>query len=187
MIDQQIIEQIYNGNDVTLSIVYEQYRDEFVMFAHKHYDLDMDSGMDIYQESFYAFYKNIQTGKLKQLTSSIKTYLFEIGKNQIFNELRRREKEKEIIAFDSSPDLLEKIAEEEVETEKSTIVRNLVRTMQEPCSTILKMFYWQQKKYDEMFYLLEYSSIESLKTQKYKCMKKLEITVRTKFKEANLL
>src|SRR5688572_17257917 len=81
MTDRQIIEGIKNGNSNGIAEIYKEYRNEFFGWLHKNFKCPSEEAKDIYQCSMLILYKNISAGTFAG-NSSIKTYLFGIGKNQ---------------------------------------------------------------------------------------------------------
>jgi hypothetical protein len=77
-----IIGELKNGNEKVLVFLYKEYRDEFIQFAHKNYGLSREELKDVFQETIIAFHQNVISGRLQNLTSDVKTYLFAIGKRQ---------------------------------------------------------------------------------------------------------
>ena len=51
--------------------------------------------------------------------------------------------------------------------------------MTEPCNSILTLYYWDEKSMKEIADLKEYSSADSAKSQKNKCMNKLKAYIKT--------
>ncbi|MDR0832746.1 MAG: sigma-70 family RNA polymerase sigma factor [Candidatus Symbiothrix sp.] len=74
--------------------LYRTYRRQFTAYAHHRYGIEMEVATDIFQESIVAFYEKIHLGHLtaKDFTAPMRTYLFAIGKNLIFNYLRQQRK-----------------------------------------------------------------------------------------------
>src|SRR5690554_2756328 len=85
--DQQWIRSLQHGDTAVLDEIYLQYKGGFLEYA-KRYPIDQDVVRDIYQDSMIALYENIVQGKLNGLKSSIKTYLYAIGKYKIFAYLK---------------------------------------------------------------------------------------------------
>ena len=79
-----------------LDAIYLLYKDEFVNFCRK-FNIGEDKILDIYQDSMIAFYENVVSGKLSEMSSTIKTYIFSIGKYSIYNMLK---KENKTVSFD---------------------------------------------------------------------------------------
>ena len=72
-----------------LDAIYLLYKDEFVNFCRK-FNISQDKILDIYQDSMIAFYENVVSGKLSEMSSTIKTYIFSIGKYSIYNMLKKK-------------------------------------------------------------------------------------------------
>src|SRR6188768_290820 len=89
MTDPQVIESIKQGSSEGLSSIYKLYRSEFIGWICRDYNCTKEEAKDIYQSSILILYKNIVDGKFAA-TSSIKTYLFGIGRNQ-FLKVKKEE------------------------------------------------------------------------------------------------
>ena len=89
MIQNEIITKIKSGGHTELGMVYEEYRTEFLKWITKEYECSDDDSKDIYQLTILIFYDNVRTGKLERLVSSVKTYLFGIGKNIVMENRRK--------------------------------------------------------------------------------------------------
>ena len=62
---------------------------------------------------------------------------------------------------------------------KETIVRQVVKQLVEPCKTILEMRYFQKFSFEEMLgKVVGYSSINTLRNRRQKCIKTLESELR---------
>ena len=75
-----------------LKEIYTSYRNEFLLWAVRHHSCTMDEAMDVFQQSVIIFYENIVSGKLTEITTQVKTYIFSIGKNKILELLRSKKK-----------------------------------------------------------------------------------------------
>lgn len=76
------------------------------------------------------------------------------------------------------------LQQEEELSERETTIHQLVADMQEPCNTLLKLYYWEKKDGQQIATLLNYKNPDSVKTQKFKCMKKLKTTLMNRLKES---
>ncbi|MGV8111824.1 MAG: sigma-70 family RNA polymerase sigma factor [Lentimicrobium sp.] len=168
---------------------YDSYRISFMKFAKAHYKVGDSFACEIYQEAYYHMYTNFIDGRVKKLKSSLKTYLFSIGKNLILNELKRTrstQEYNEIIEDGELPEL-EIIEAENDRTKKLAIIRDIVSGLKDPCKSILTKFYWGKKKLIEILKLMpRYTTIDSLKAQKSRCLKQLEGLVKSEFDKMSL-
>ena len=174
MVQSRVLSAIANGNEEVLGQVYVKYKGDFLRFAQKQFGLDTETGNDIYADLVLEFRSNIVQGKLKTINSSLKNYLFGIGKNMVLQHLKRRNEE--------TTGLEKEIADETEEIsidEQSEILLGLIENqMTSKCYKILKLFYYDYRSLSQIKSWLNYSSIESVSTQKNKCMKHLKSLVK---------
>ncbi len=155
--------------------LYDTYREQFIGFARKYFpEVDKETVIDIYQESFFALYKCIRDGKLtaEKLTVSLKTYLFAIGKNGLLRYIRD-EKEK--------ADLTENIlidVNNAFGTEWQEIINRFVAELDEPCNLTLTLFYFERKSLKEIGELMGYKSEQVAKNKRLSCMEKLKRMIK---------
>ena len=85
--ESKLIEQLRSGDQELLVKIYAEYKIEFLAYTSR-FSISDEDAVDIYQDSMIVLYENILSGKLTTLTSSVKTYLFAIGKYKIYNTLK---------------------------------------------------------------------------------------------------
>jgi RNA polymerase sigma factor (sigma-70 family) len=182
----EIIEGIKNNNHDIISRLYLQYKKEFIRFAISRYQMDAATGKEIYQEAFTEFYRKIISGELTQIHHTIKTYLFKIGTNIISNELK---KAKRTVKLENNSQKFYHNTSNEENDRKTIveIVKNAMNDLSEKCRKLLTLYYFENKKYEELRYILNYKNIDSLKSQKYKCFKQLEQIVKNKYNMEDIL
>ncbi|WP_020533628.1 RNA polymerase sigma factor [Flexithrix dorotheae] len=180
MSDQEIIEKIREGDRSQLDQVYKTYRSEFIYWVIKEQKCPMEEAKDIYQVAIAKLFENIVSNKLTNLTSTLKTYIFSIGKNKV-HEYRRREN---IKIHDLRPlnTLISSDMEEVLEYEqKITIIGDFVGKMKYPCAEILKLFYFNKNSMEQICGTMGYKNVNVAKNQKYKCMEKLRNQISEHF------
>jgi len=91
MVENQLIALLNKGDKCVLENLYTQHKSAFINFA-KPYAVSTEEILDIYQDATIALYENAIKGNLNTIKCSIKTYLFSIGKNMIFNFLKEKDK-----------------------------------------------------------------------------------------------
>lgn len=175
MKDQSILEQLKKGDNEVLKAVYLDYRSEFINFALQ-FNLTQDEAVDVYQDSVLAFRENIATGKLSVLKSSIKTYLFSIGKYMIYDYLRSKKRfvnSNIILTAENEGEGFEPLFNEEFNV-KEQLLKNAFARLGEKCKNILTLFYYQEYSIEEIVKALNYSSKDVVKSQKSRCLKSLK-------------
>lgn len=173
MSQDDLIRTIRTQGEGALAAVYENYRDEFLLWIIREYKCSMDDGKDIYQLAILIFYDNIKTGKLQHLVSSVKTYLFGIGKN-IARESQR--KGKRFVPIDKEKWLKEYLIDEPSETVDDDLfakARVALEKLGQPCQRIVELFYFEKKSMTEISDALGYKNPDTAKNQKCKCMARL--------------
>lgn len=173
MLQNEIIAKIKTGGQTELGMIYEEYRTEFLKWVVKEYNCSEDDSKDIYQIAILIFYDNVKTGKLEHLVSSVKTYLFGIGKNIVMENMRKTKRQTPI---DQERWLKEYLIDEphEVTSDASLeIATRALNKLGEPCRKLVEMFYYERKNLEEITNALNYKNAETAKNQKCKCMKRL--------------
>ena len=176
---KNILELIRKGDNATFQKIYSDNRDAFINFSKK-YGVNSYDASDIYQDAILVFHKNVVTGKINELNSSISTYLFAIGKYKIFHTFRENSKMK----YSDDIEISEKSFDYDVNlypdnlTNQQRLLKIGLNKLGERCKDILTLFYYQGFTLDEITEVLKYSDKKVLKSQKSRCVKQLkELTI----------
>lgn len=169
------IEDLRTGNNKIYSLLYKENKDAFYSYARK-FTISEDEIEEVYQEALIAFYENIAEGKLTSLESSIKTYLFSIGKYKIYELLRRKKKIVNTITLEQVENI-ENLAhwnlEETTLDGQQEKVKTAFKSLGKRCQRILELFYTENKSIKEIMHLENYENENTVKAQKSRCMKSL--------------
>lgn len=173
--EERLIQRIRSGNKKELETVYTKYKPHFINFARK-YCAEEELIQDIYQDCIIVLYENILTGKLTKLQSSLKTYLFAIGKHKLIGQLRHMEKAPSISVPIEDINLLEEFApfELNIEDEQTAQLQKGYKKLGQKCQEVLRLFYYEGKKLEEIQHSLHYDSKDTVKSQKSRCLKRLK-------------
>lgn len=170
MKDQQIISLIKKGKtEKPIKFLYK----EFPKIKAK----IMSSGGDeeiarqIFHDSLILLIEKIQSKDFK-LTSKLSTFLFGINRFLWKNELRKRQKNRELEWSDTLIVSAEDINYEEEKELKLNALKSILNRITEKCKSIFEMFYFQKLPMQTIADKLDFTSVNSAKTQKYKCMEK---------------
>jgi RNA polymerase sigma factor (sigma-70 family) len=170
------LDQLRKNGQEALAAVYKEHRADFIHWITSQYTCGEEQAKDLYQQSIIVFYENVVSGKLKVLTSSVKTYLFSIGKNKYKELVRQQAKSSQLNAQDfplehdpSSESMLQRI-------------EHCIERLGEPCRSLLIQFYYHQETMEQLAARFDYKNVETAKNQKYKCLERL----RKMVKEAEL-
>jgi RNA polymerase sigma factor (sigma-70 family) len=173
MSENQIIERIKLGGQDELGIIYEEFRLEFIQWITKQFNCSSDDGKDIYQLSILIFYDNVKSGKLEHLVSSIKTYLFAIGKNLAKENMRKARRTTPINQEKWLKEYLIDEPENPIEEDVFGTAKKALDKLGQPCQKLIELFYYDKKSMDQISVMLNYKNPETAKNQKCKCMARL--------------
>jgi RNA polymerase sigma factor (sigma-70 family) len=174
MSDSDLLNLVRSGDPSGLSFVYEKYRREFINWVRKFGRCDADDASEFYQATILIFYENVSNGKLSELQSSLKTYLFGIGKNLVMQEYRKNVRREKVRA-EYLIELHVRSTTQELQQEEMdlALVHRCFERIGDPCNTLLSLFYFHQKSMEEITDELGYKNTDTAKNQKYKCMERL--------------
>jgi RNA polymerase sigma factor (sigma-70 family) len=179
---KQFITALIHSDSKEITSLYNSNRGAFMGFGKK-YGLNDDDLSDIYQEAFIALRKHAINGKLDTVKSSLKTYLFGIGKFMIYDLLKEKQKtisyepavhithdNIDTISFDSN-------------TEELTLEQRLLHTyfkkLGKKCQQMLTLFYSRGLTNDEIVTSTDYADSSVVRSQKSRCIKSLKEMIKS--------
>ena len=115
--------------------------------------------------------------KIEDLKSSLSTYLFGIGKFMIFQKLRKDGKTIPMESFEKTEMTYDDYTEEETDLQIKLLQKGLNK-LGDQCKKVLELFYYEEKKLDEIQSILGYTNKDVLKSQKSRCLKQLKELVK---------
>ncbi|MEM6523123.1 MAG: sigma-70 family RNA polymerase sigma factor [Bacteroidota bacterium] len=167
-----LFEGLKAGKEEFVVKLYDLYRSEFIHWCMNNYSTDQAGAADLFQDTVIILYQNIRNHVLQELNSSLKTYLFSIGKNLALKKLRKEtrmvvnEKVLELNATHINYDVFE-------ESDKKRVVAKLMDDLGEPCRSILNLFYFHRFTMDAIAERLGYKNENVVKSQKLRCFNTL--------------
>lgn len=202
--DIELVSGIRSGDDKVKSIMYLQYRDEFVSWAAGNIGVaDTSEALSLYTDACVAAWDKISDGRYElKVGATFKTYLFQIAKYMSFNAGRKRKfQTEEIDRYEAigkkhdnpeyqAPDifLTSTIDEQEVEQKKRTIVKDVVfNLMAEPCRSIFRYIYYEKLSCSMVAEKMSYSGPDTVKAQSYRCKRKLKVALDERFRKFDLI
>lgn len=165
---------------------FEQW-DKTLAFLQGQFSLPLADCEDIFQDAFLVLYKNINDGKLANLTSSLTTYFNAICKNKAFEKLRNEQKEQLSIDdnLDNTKDEFEneridRLLALEDNTEQNELlleadVRQTLLNLPDPCNKILWGYYRDNLPLKTLAAMYNYKSENVVKVTKHRCIEKFKL------------
>ncbi|MCZ2099999.1 MAG: sigma-70 family RNA polymerase sigma factor [Chitinophagales bacterium] len=168
------IKKIKDNPNSSLEEIYTTQRGGCIAYLQNQFQLSEEDAIEIFQLSVIVLYDNITNDKLQTLNVQLKSYLFGIAKNKCYELFKK--KKKEITTYDN--DLLNLYLADEIDSDDSAEqLQLLVKSLDDlgqPCNELLQLFYYQNKKIDEIADTFHYKNTDTAKNMKYKCLKRLQ-------------
>lgn len=168
-----LVESFERDRGQTIREVYRCYRKPFLRYARR-YELEEATIIDCFQESVIALYQNLVSHKITRWDSTIKTYLFAIGKNKLLGAIRKNRKSEPI---DGMP--LQHQENSEPYQEYRGLVQTAFARLSESCRDILVKFYYEKYSINAIMHEMDYKNENTVKAHKSRCLKKLRDAFKT--------
>jgi len=132
----------------------------------------VEDAKDIFQDALVIFYQMALKPDFK-LNASVKTLLYSISKNLWLKKVRDY-KSKFVMAgsIDSDYEAEESFEQQTTEELKTVTALQVVEALGDPCKLLLQLFYYHNLSMKEIAERLGYSSENTAKAQKYKCIER---------------
>jgi len=168
--EQKVLARMANDDRSVLDYLYKEYREPFLSYFKK-YSISEEELKDLYQDTMIAFYQNGARGKLKTLKSSMKTYVFGIGKHKAVDLLRKKSK---TVELDRPVEGFEEIdfGDKELTTQQKKLKKYFAE-LGESCRNMLIMFYYRGLDISDIVVAGGYKDANSVKSHKSRCVKQL--------------
>ena len=174
------VEKVKTGDSKALELLYRAYRKEFIAWIVHKSNCTQEMALDIFQESVLALYKNAKAGHLDVMQSSLKTYLFSIGR-RIFYHQRKKLQSTNTLFLEEKKEVLEQMivmpSKNENLKERQKLVSKSILKLRLTCQDILMMYYYKGMTMQEIAEEQNYSSANVAKVMKLRCMKALRKVV----------
>jgi RNA polymerase sigma factor (sigma-70 family) len=178
--EQHYVDALKTDNHFLIKELYNTNRNLFLNFA-KQFNIDEIDSVDMYQEAFISLRKHAISGKLYNVKSSIKTYLFGIGKHLIYKKLKENSSKAdfESIVNRFHDDYEETDIEIEKElTQEQQILQFCFKQLGKSCQQMLTLSFYRGLTNDEIATLEGYESEAVVRSQKSRCLKTLKDLIK---------
>ncbi len=132
---------------------------------------DAEIAREIFHDSLILLIEKVSNPQF-ELTSKLSTYLFGINRFLWKNEARRRYKNPELEWKDTLILSAEDLGYNDEKEEKIKLLEKVLNQVTERCKKIFELFYFKKEDMNTIAKELDFSSVNSAKTQKYKCMER---------------
>ena len=168
MNDQEIIESIRSGKtDEPIRYLYREFPKIKSLIATS--GGSKGDAREIFHDSLILLIEKVSEPSF-ELTSKLTTYLYGINRLLWKNELRKKQLKQECEWKDTLILRNEELGINEEKEEKLKALEKVLDEISKRCREIFNRFYSRKESMKDIAAAMSFSSVNSAKTQKYKCM-----------------
>ncbi len=167
-----MIRQLQKGDPKVMQEVYHRYKAEFITWMISKYSCQRQEALEIYHDSLLTMSDKAKDGKLDDLKSSLKTYIYGVAKNK-YKEYLRKNKKSLLLSEREVPDRRDEVVDL---PEQATLdlVAECLESLGDPCKSILELYYFHEMSMQEIGDQMRYKNRNTVKNMKYKCLLRLK-------------
>ena len=167
----EILASIREGNEEPLRALYRTHREAFFNWASQYFQADEEDIADAFQDAVIIFYRNVVQEKITALDSSVKTYLFGIGKNLLMNVHKKNKRIVPLEVDDQAVDRLDLRIFNKIETtNRKQIIAEALGKLGENCKAIISLFYFRRFSHEAIANHFKYKSEGVSRTTLRRCL-----------------
>lgn len=169
--DEARLKDLASGKDEPWHMFYDDMRSPFRLFFLKYTGSDMDTVNTLFQDAMVVVYRKITGGGLQApLTSSLKTYLFGVGKM-----IYRKQHNERVQWEDDMPEIPVEAAayDKIIQNERVAWVQSLLKQLGEQCQEVLRKVYLRSFSMDAVAESMSLPSAGAARKRKFDCLKKM--------------
>ncbi len=189
--DQKIMEALKNNDGWAYYYIQVNYFPAVTAMILLHGGSE-EEAKDVIMDGIYALIKNIREGKyVLQSSARLKSYFLRICKNIWFDRVKTH-KRRTVVSIDEVIHKLEETSvvrdeeiKEEILTPRQKIVEELLAASTGKCKELLILYYYHNLSHQEIAKKMGYSSADTSKNRKLKCIKQLKEIIRKRLQNQN--
>lgn len=131
---------------------------------------------DVLQESIIVFLRLYSEGKVNDVTTPMPLVML-IAKRYWLGKLRSKKSHSELLENEHLLDIDLDIEEQLEKEKKIKVAQDALSDIGEQCKKLLKLFYFNAKRLDEIAVILGFRNEHVARSMKYKCLEKLRTIV----------
>ncbi|WP_339918268.1 sigma-70 family RNA polymerase sigma factor [Yeosuana marina] len=174
--EQHFVDALKTDNHLVIKELYNNNREAFLKFS-KQYNIEYMDCVDIYQEAFILLRKQAISGKLFDVKSGLKTYLFGIAKHLIYKKFKENASKQRYnpILHNKYNDYEEIEVEQETElTTEQQLINLHFKQLGKSCQEMLTLSFYRGLSNNEIANLKGYENESVVRSQKSRCLKTLK-------------
>lgn len=172
----ELIQAFDDNREATLADIYKTYRASFLNYG-KQLSNDEALNIDCFQDAVISLYENLTIGKVTNHNSTVKTYLYAIGKHKILNAQRQQRNQMKLVV--EQVEVEEQQKEKEEHAFKKELISKAFDQMGEKCRDILLRFYYKRYSVEAIMIDMNYKNENTVKAHKSRCLSQLREIVKS--------
>lgn len=176
MSEEQLLLNLKQSDKDSLKMIYLKHRVAFLNFGRK-FKVSEDDVLDVYQDAIIAFQEKAIQGKLDNLSCSLQTFLFGIGKYMLFEKVRKNNKTVLDFPLEKEDYNYRIISDSYINEDTSDfqiLLQKAFTNLGKKCKEVLRLFYYRGFTIEEISDKLNYKDKNVVKSQKSRCIKQLK-------------
>lgn len=168
---QSIVEQLRTGNNQqAIQQLYQAFPSICKLICNL--GGEESDAKDVFQDALLVLYRNAQKPDF-ELTCAPSTYLYSVARFLWKDKLKKRYREVPLNLNAQEQQVIETDVEYFKENQSKTQqLAQILTTLGERCKSLLQAYYYQKMSMKEIASKFDYASVNSAKTQKYKCLER---------------
>lgn len=143
-----------------------------------------EDAADIFQEALLVFIEKVKSETF-ELTSTIKTYLYSVCRFMLYDQNRKGGKETTLENYHDKA-VESDLEQHETQEQKFGVLEQVLQELGDKCLEILQRYYYQRQSMQLIADHLGYANVNTVKTQKYKCLERAKKKAVSLFNPQNL-
>lgn len=167
MTDEQVIENVIEGDTHLFSEIVNRYKDRVFSLVYR-FTCDYGEAQDVSQEVFLNIYKNL--GKFDK-RAKFSTWLYRVGYNMSVDWYRKNKRKLKNLLMEQekqdTPDLKYDLEKSIIRRQQETALRNSILQMKEKYRSPLILFHYENMSYEDIGYVLKLP-VKTVETRLYR-------------------
>ena len=168
-----------NKGDELFKTLYRDHRMAFVRWSRKSFACDEGDALEVFQDAMVILHRKIKTGQLTVIKSSLKTYLFAIGRNLLMKKFEEKKRLK--LGDEDWPEVVvDAVSRQEDLQHRQQLISRAFDELGDQCRKLLTLFFYRGFAVESVMTEMDYATEDVVRTKKYKCLQQLRNIVRSK-------
>lgn len=130
-----------------------------------------EDAFDIFQDAIVCLCRSAREGTYKE-KYEVAGFLYSVSRNLWINKVKR---ENRSVKWTEGMDIAETydFSNDIITDQKARTIREVIKRLGEKCFKLLQYTFYQNRSNEEVCELMNFATVNAVKTQKYKCKQKL--------------